>query len=397
VTQPHHSSKTRLGIYVDDVYRVDQRGLISSDRAFLLFACEVGSGFEALVLFGRALSSATPADYVLPAGVTLVRLPFYSDVKRTREVIRAAAGTARAMWRGLSRTDVVWVFGPHPFGFALIVLALLRRRRVVLGVRQDTVEYARNRMTRSGRWSPRLLAVEALDLAHRLLARWLPVTVVGSEIAKSYREDPAATLVMTPSLVPASAVGSRSVARTRDRPIELLTVGRLEAEKNPLLVVDALAEAERRRPARYRLTWIGRGSLEDAVRARAAELGVDGLLDLHGYVPFGDQLLGLYRRADVFLHVSRTEGVPQVLIEALACGTPIVATDVGGVESALDRGGAGLLVPRDDVAALVDAIERLTDDAALRRRLVHRGLELASGRTLEAESGRVARFIAAAA
>ena len=389
---------SRLGVYVDDVYRTDGVGRISTDRAFLLFCCEVARRFDTLVLFGRAVGSSRPADYQLPESVELVSLPYYSDLKRLRGVVGAGAGTAVAMWRGLARTDAVWVFGPHPFGFLLIILALLRHKRAVLGVRQDTLEYARRRLGARAPWSLRLLAVRAAELAYRLLARRLPATVVGSAAAHRYGRGAAMTLTMTPSLVPARALSDHSGATRRERrdTVQLLTVGRLEIEKNPLLVVDVLAALQRRRPAGYFLTWIGRGALEDEIRARAVDLGVEDRLDLRGYVPFGDQLLSFYRAADIFVHVSRTEGVPQVLIEALACGTPIVATAVGGVSTALAGGHAGLLVPPDEPAALISAIERLTDDPELRGELARRGRQLASTLTLEAEAERVARFIAAA-
>jgi glycosyltransferase involved in cell wall biosynthesis len=175
--------------------------------------------------------------------------------------------------------------------------------------------------------------------------------------------------------------------------IVLLTVGRIDAEKNPFLVVEALAELNRRRPGRFRLRWVGVGPLAEDVRRRAAEAGVGDRFELPGYMPFGPELLDLYRGAHAFVHVSLTEGVPQVLTEALASGTPIVATDVGGVAAALEDGAAGLLVPPDDEDALVEAVLRLADDAELRARLVERGLELARGRTLEAEAERVARFL----
>jgi glycosyltransferase involved in cell wall biosynthesis len=80
-----------------------------------------------------------------------------------------------------------------------------------------------------------------------------------------------------------------------------------------------------------------------------------------------------------------------VIIEAMACGTPIVATAVGGVASIVE--GAGVLVPPNDITALVKAIERLTDDQTLRESLREAGIELASGLTLEAQSARVASFI----
>ena len=94
----------------------------------------------------------------------------------------------------------------------------------------------------------------------------------------------------------------------------------------------------------------------------------------------------------MFVHVSFSEGMPKVLIEALVSGTPIVATDVGGVSAALDGGAAGLLVPPDDLEALVAAIYRLDDGADERDRLVERGLELGRALTLEAQVEGVVRF-----
>jgi D-inositol-3-phosphate glycosyltransferase len=77
----------------------------------------------------------------------------------------------------------------------------------------------------------------------------------------------------------------------------------------------------------------------------------------------------------------------------MACATPIVVSDVGGVRAALDDGRAGLLVPPSDVDALVDAVQRITRDPELRNQLVIRGLELVQHLTLEAQAARVASFL----
>jgi glycosyltransferase involved in cell wall biosynthesis len=383
----------RLGIYVDDVYRVDPgaRSRISTDRAFLLFACEVGSRFERLVLFGRAMASPAPADYVLPPDVELVALPHYESLHRLTQVVRGAVRTAIAMWRGLGRVDSVWVFGPHPFALLLVALATVRRKKVILGVRQDTLAYFRARL--GTQWAPVLASVLVLDAAYRLLARRLPTTVVGAAIARSYGERET-VLVFTVTLVRRRDIVVVPADRDYGETVELLTIGRLEPEKSPFVLLDAVAELERRFPGRYRLTWIGRGALEDAVAARCVELGIDQLVERRGYVRFGEELLRLYRAAHVFVHVSLTEGVPQVLVEALACGTPVVATDVGGVRGLLADGGAGLLVQPGDAQALAAAVVRVVADDRLRTELVARGLALARGRTLEAEAERVARFLA---
>jgi glycosyltransferase involved in cell wall biosynthesis len=391
----NRSAGGRLGVYVDDVYRVLETTdgeQVSVDRAFLLFACEVGRHFDGIVLFGRTVRSGTPADYVLPRGVELVELPHYAKLDKLGQVARAAFGTATSMWRGLRRVDVVWVLGPHPFSLILIPMAFLRRRKVVLGVRQNTMGYYRARLP-SKRWKPVLLAIWSIEMVYRLLARVVPTTAVGTEVAARYGGPRGSLLTMTASVMRERDVVGAPAERDWSGAITLLTVGRLEPEKNPFLLVEALARLEREEPGRFRVVWIGRGELEEALRARARELGVEEMIDLRGYVPFGRELLELYRTAHVFVHVSLTEGVPQVLIEALASGTPIVATDVGGIASTLDDGTAALLVAPNDVDGLVAAIQRIKKDGDLRERLTARGLELARDLTLERQAESVARFL----
>lgn len=395
--------RKRLGIYVDGPYRAVRTpaGLrVAPDPAdfpFLTFACEVGRRFDATVVFGRARRTDDPEGrLLLPEAVTIVELPYYEHLRDVGAVARAGAGTMRGFWRGLSEVDAIWVFGPHPFSLVLATLALARRKRVVLGVRQDTVAYFDRRLPNE-RWRPTLLGARALDASFRALARATGVTVVGDELARRYGTDAGRLLPITVSLVRDEDLVAHARERDWDGTIRLFTAGRIDQEKNPLLLVEALAALERERPGRYRLAWAGEGPLRDAVRTRAEELGLGDRVELLGFVRFGDELLDRYRGAHMFVHVSLTEGVPAVLAEAAASGTPIVATAVGGVPSALRNGEAGLLVPPDDREALVQAILRLSDDAALRSRLTEQALTLARGWTLDTQADRVARFIGGSA
>jgi glycosyltransferase involved in cell wall biosynthesis len=388
----------RLGVYQDGPFRLvespDGARLAPDpvDAPFFAFVCEVATHFDSLVVFARVVGfdSADPRTLLSPA-VRTVELPDYGSLRRLASVVRSAFRTALSFWRGLTGVEVVWAFGPHPFELLLVLLARLRGRRVVVGVRQDTRRYFRARLP-SSRWKPVLAAVTAMDVLHGLLARRVPATVVSVD-SNGSRRIRGNVLRMMPSLVREADLAAGPPERDWTGVVELLTAGRIDPEKNPLLLVEAIAELERSRPGRYRLVWAGVGPLADAVRRRAAELGVEGRIDLRGYVPFRPELLELYRGAHAFVHVSLTEGVPQVLAEALASGTPVVATDVGGVRAALDGGRAGLLVPPSDVEAIVDAVIRITDDAELRSEFVTHGLALARERTLEAEAARVAAFL----
>jgi glycosyltransferase involved in cell wall biosynthesis len=297
------------------------------------------------------------------------------------------------MWRGLSQVDIVWAWGPHPFSILLVAFAVLRRKRVALCVREDTVEYHRRRLP-SWRWLPILGAVWSTEAVYRLLGHWLPTTAVGASVAQKYAGGRAPVLRIAISLVRAEDVVSSPPNKDWAGEISLLTVGRLEPEKNPLLLIEALELLEAEFPGRFRLVWLGRGQLEEDVRRRAKKRGVEKRLELRGYIPYGPELLAFYRQAHAFVHVSLTEGLPQVLIEAAAAGLPIVATEVGGVAAALDGGRAGLLVPPANAEALVGAIRRLYEDEALREAIVTEGIRLARQSTLEGLAAQVAPFIA---
>jgi glycosyltransferase involved in cell wall biosynthesis len=274
-----------------------------------------------------------------------------------------------------------------------MALARLRRREVVILVRQDTMSYFRSRLP-SRRWAPLLLPLALVDAVYRVLARRAPTTVVGAQIARRYRAPRENILQMTVSLISEREIPAEPPERRWDGEVKLLTVGRVEPEKNPLLLVEVLARLAREEPGRFTAVWAGKGRLAGEMVARADQLGVGAQLELPGFVPFGPQLMGLYREANLFVHVSHTEGVPGVVAEAMASGLPIVATDVGGVRAAVEDGSAALLVPPDDPAALTEAVLKLEREPALRRRLAKQGLRLAKARSLETEARRVAEFIA---
>ena len=327
------------------------------------------------------------AHYPLPEGVELAPLPWYESLSNPLAVFRALASSLGRFWRILDDADAIWLLGPHPSCFVLAAFAALRRRRIVLGVRQDLPAYTRNR--HPGRRSILLVAL-ALEAGHRALARACPTVVVGPDLAHKYRRA-RRLLAINVSLIRATDIVAVPPERDYDGELRALSVGRIEAEKNPLMLADVLAELGPN--TGWRLTVCGEGPLAGALDERLAELGVADRAELAGYIPIDGGLLDLYRKSHALLHVSWTEGLPQILFEAFAVGLPVVATDVGGVAEAV--GDAALLVPPGDPAAAAAALRRIAAEPALRERLIRAGLERVADATLEAESERLADFIAA--
>ncbi len=202
------------------------------------------------------------------------------------------------------------------------------------------------------------LAGDLLEGAYRLLARRCPTVVVGPDIARNYASAPAAAahLRVARERVPARHAGRGAGGDRRARPLEAFTVGRLETEKNPLMLADVVARLD----PRWRLDDLRRGAPGGRAARRLRELGIEDRVQLRGYLPVDGGLMDLYRSSDAFLHVSWTEGVPQVLLEAFAAGSPVVATAVGGVPDM--AGDAALLVPPGDPDAAAAALNRLADE-----------------------------------
>ena len=155
------------------------------------------------------------------------------------------------------------------------------------------------------------------------------------------------------------------------RPLRVLTVGRLVAEKGaPLLVEAVLRLAEAGTPVH--LTVVGRGPLADSLAADVAARGLTEVVDLVG--PVGqDDLPAMYRDVDVFCLPSFAEGLPVVLMEAMASGLPVVTTRIAGIPELVVDHETGLLVTPGRPDELGEALAELAHDPALRARLGRAG------------------------
>ena len=142
----------------------------------------------------------------------------------------------------------------------------------------------------------------------------------------------------------------------------ILCVGRLSPEKGHLVLLDSLMRLHDR-GCRAQCLLVGDGPMRLAVETSAARMGLNGSLRMAGALP-SDEVMALYSSARMVVLSSFTEGVPVVLIEAMATGCPVVATSVGGVGELVQDGVTGRLVAPGDPEALADAIEWVLDNPA---------------------------------
>lgn len=144
----------------------------------------------------------------------------------------------------------------------------------------------------------------------------------------------------------------------------LLYVGRLDHRKG----VGDLLEAVDRLDADVEVRLVGQGPFAERYRKQAERMGIDDRVRFLGFVD-REELIDLYRSATAFVLPSHYEGLPTVLLEAMVCGRPVVATAVSGCLDVVDDGENGLLVPPKSPDAIADAVSALLADPERRHEL----------------------------
>ena len=198
------------------------------------------------------------------------------------------------------------------------------------------------------------IPIEAL--AGRITDRFVVVSDADREVGQRYG-------VARPSQVRIVHNGISDVA-ARARPEEagipvVCMVARLAAPKDPLLLLRALAGI----PQPWRLRLVGDGPDRPAVEAALSTLGIQDRVELVGT---SLEVPALLAQSHIGVLISKQEGFPLVVLEAMRAGLPVVASDVGGIREAVVQGETGFLVGRGEEEALRQALQRLIDSPRLR-------------------------------
>jgi glycosyltransferase involved in cell wall biosynthesis len=308
--------------------------------------------------------------------------------------------TAAELARRARAADVVYTTGM--FGRSSSAAIAARRRYVVKLTADPAFERARRRglvggdvddfQALPGRGTIRALRL-ARDLELRSAAHVFTPSVYLRDLAVSWGVPPLRVSVL-PNPAPA-------VPRLRPRDelraelglngATLAFAGRLSAQKSLELTLEALVSNDG-----VRLLIAGDGDRRAALEERAAELGVAERVRFLGPQP-RERVLELFRAADAAILSSSWENFPHMVVEALAVGTPVVATATGGVAEVVRDGENGLLVPSGEAVALATAVRRFFAEPGLRDRLSAAAAPSVEGYAADAIYARVEDVLATAA
>lgn len=255
--------------------------------------------------------------------------------------------------------DVLLSAANHVHNAALIARRLSRTK-------PPTVIRASNNVSKSC-WNEICLPKPFKWLVSRLVMRWTDAVIavskgVADDIANQGQIRPERIqTIYNPTVTPdimelADAPVAHPWLEEKTEPV-ILAAGRLVPQKHYSCLIEAFAKLRQKRPCR--LIIIGEGSERPKLSALAQRLGVAEHIDMPGHV---ENPFAWMSKASAFVVSSIWEGLPGVLIEAMACGCPVVSTDCeSGPREILDNGSLGPLVPVGDAPALADAIADVLD------------------------------------
>jgi len=327
-----------------------------------------------------------PNDYKLPKGNWEIQpLPGYtsyiSSFKHYPKVLMLLRSYSKE-WKKL------YIRFPAPFSLSAAVLAKIKKVKFIFHVVGDTSVIVKKGTKYSGLM--KYLADSYCyfhDYSIKVLIYLSSGTLFnGSGMRRLYDHRNLKIKEVRTSTFEENEIYYRRDSKFKD----IIFVGYLRHEKGVDILINALANLSNE----YFLTIIGDGPEKEKLEKMVNDNSyIKDRVIFKGHVPLGEELFKSYRKSDLFVLPSVSEGTPRVLVEAMAFGNIVVASDTGGIPYTVNDSVNGLLFKVGSVDELVEKILILEKDSELRDRLRESGYRLAEVNTLESHADDVYKFI----
>jgi len=385
-----------LGIlYHMPFWQAADGSLWEAEGSFGRYVDSLAPYFDEIVLAVPVFDTPPASGSRLRAGnVRLAPLPYFPGPRQFYPMLPAMHGRLRD-W--VTRCDVIHLRVPTPA--AIFAFRQARRQGkpvflLVVGDYEALLPHLPYRGIKKvlftayvafEEWALRHMVTRAMTFAN------------GAALRQKHEAQGAPVIETKTTTLSLEDIGSRPDTAGGPR-WRLLTVSRIDPRKGLRALPPAIATLVSRGHD-VTLDIIGPtiGQIGDqeqaAIAADARQLGVAERVTMRGAIPL-DQLMPLYPQYDMFvLPTQPGEGIPRVLLEAMAAGLPVVTTDVSGIRSLVRHGENGVLIAESSAAALVDGITALAEDPSLRRRVIAGGYQTARAHTLERQAAEMMRAV----
>ncbi|MBU1172946.1 MAG: glycosyltransferase family 4 protein [Proteobacteria bacterium] len=216
---------------------------------------------------------------------------------------------------------------------------------------------------------------------------------LGDDLFKKFGSNCSNPYQIFTSLVRKHDIIQKKISKWPPLTVKLLFAGRLEHEKGVETLLKALSILISQSNYLFTLDICGTGSAEKQIKKCAENLGLSAYVNFQGFVKLHPDLDELFLTSDIFILPSISEGIPKVLLEAMAKGIPIIATSVGGIPEIITHKNNGLLVKPEDETSIAKCILALLDDFELMNTIISNGYNFVKEKTIEHQAEKLSEII----
>jgi len=352
-----NSKNNHFGYFTEGVYYKNGIGEVYTSDIFIIFFQKFHFNKQITAL-GRLAKKSFSPKHQLKRDIDFICLSYYKSIRSL--IITLPFYILRNVKNIIlftQRIDLLFISASGPISVLLLWLMKIKRKKVFLFIRQDTKELIKAKHHDS--CISNLVANWIESLIMRSVRKNNDVTIFsfGDDIFSRYSKISNFVISVADSRFENSQIISPiELVPNKESCKNLLYVGRLAKGKGLEFLIETLCELPIKK---FKLTIIGDGDIKNDLIYLVKEINLSENVVFKGYIPFGEELMKEYSSNDVLILPSFSEGLPQVILEAMARGVIVVATRVGGLTNLIKDGENGFLFEAGDKKGLLKIIREI--------------------------------------
>jgi glycosyltransferase involved in cell wall biosynthesis len=352
-----NNKNNQYGYFTEGVYYKNGTGEVYTSDIFITFFQKLNLNKEITAL-GRLAKQEFSPKYQLKKDINFVSISYYKSLRSLIITLPFyILRNAKKIILFIQRIDLLFVSASGPISILLLWLMKIKRKKNFLFIRQDTRELIKAKYHDS--FIPKLIANWIESSIEKIVKKNNNVTIFtfGDDIFSRYSKISNFVIPVADSRFENSQIISPIELFTNKESYKnLLYVGRLAKGKGLEFLIETLYELPIKK---FKLTIIGDGNIKNDLISLVKKLNLIEKVVFKGYIPFGKRLLKEYSSNDVLIFPSFSEGLPQVVLEAMARGVIVIATRVGGLTNLIKDGENGFLFEPGDKKGLLKIIREI--------------------------------------
>ena len=331
----------------------------------------------------------------MPEDIEIVELPgFKGVIDFIRKSIWILPKLIPVLHKEIKKSDAVMVMHDDFLGLITLLQARKQKKPHLLFLGGNQVEVVRNKYTGLKRWGAIYLAHLFEKIDQYWMDHGLTVLVTGREMIERLLAPERYIYPYFTSLISDEDIIYRKPRDISSNSTNILYAGFLTENKGVHILLEAFARfREKYHTPDIKLHLAGDGYFRPKLEEICQQLKITENVIFYGFIGDKEKLKQLFREADMFVLPSKSEGIPKVLLEAMAYGVPILTTNVGGIPDIIEDGVNGLLIPPGSPGGLVKGMAKILFDAKLRQKLIDGGYHFIKEHTKEKQAKEIIEYL----